>query len=190
MRWVKSPFALLVAVLGFGVISCSDSAASRSLSPTSKSLSPDLNQASTDADLDQEVTGGVTFTVPDAPGVNTVAKYEMAAIRHQGVVKGELVLRFSRDVEQFVWGDIVCFSTVGNTAFLAARTRKSNVAAPGTYFAWTVTDNGEGKKSAPDQTSTFFLVNEALAQLHCANGGLNPPLFPVEHGNIQVHKTH
>lgn len=189
MRWGKLPFAVLVTLVGFGTVSCSDSAPNRSLAPNAPAS---LSSAVEEANQDQEVTGGVSFLIPEAPGVNTPARYEMAAISHRGIVKGELVVRFSRVTEQTLWGDIVCFSTAGKAAFLAARIRKSNVSfvPPGSYFAWTVVDNGEGKNSPPDLTSTFFTVSEALAQAHCANGGLNPALFPVEQGNLQVHRIH
>lgn len=139
------------------------------------------------------MTGGVSFFIPEAPGVNTPAQYEMAAIRHRdGRVTGELVLRVSRSTEQFFWGDIVCFSTVGKTAFLAAKIRKTNVSflPPEAYFTWTVVDNGEGKKDAPDQTSTFMTVDEHLARANCDVGALNLAVFPVVRGNIQVHESH
>src|SRR5690349_18862429 len=122
MRWVKSSLALLVGFMGLGTASCSDTAASKSLSPDSGAPTVSFNKTMGEGPSDQEVTGGVSFLVNEGFGSFTPARYEMAAIRHNGTVKGELVVRFSRDIEQIVWADIVCFSTAGHSAFLAART--------------------------------------------------------------------
>ena len=186
MRVWRPSVGALVGVIGLALSACSDSASNRLTSPKSPS-SLELDRTT---GKPQIVTGGVEFLLPEAPGIVTPTRYEMAAIRNpSGDVKGELEIHVQRATDQVFHGELVCFQTVGNSAHLAARVTRSNVdfVPPGTYLAWSVVDNGEGRRSAPDQTSNFFIVSEQLALLHCMNGGINPPLYPVAHGNIQVH---
>ena len=186
MRLKKPVVAGLLFAAGLNALGCSDSPA-RQITGLSPAADLELQKSGVERQI---VTGGVQFMLPEGPGVTTSTTYEMAAIRDRdGRVKGELEIQVDRDPRQKFHGEIVCFLVVGRSAHLAARVTKSNVSfvPPGSYLAWSVVDNGEGNKSAPDQTSNFFMVAQQLATNHCLNGGINPPLFPVSHGDLQVH---
>lgn len=187
MSRMKVSTAGLLTLAAASAFACSDSPAGR---VTGVSAARTLELDKSEARPKQIVTGGIEFLLPEGPGVMTETKYEMAAIREgDGDVKGELEIQVDRNPRQNFHARIVCLTVVGNRGNLAAQVTRSNVSfvPPGSYLAWSVMDNGEGRKSPPDLTSNFFLVDNQLAMAHCANGGINPPMFPVEHGNIQVH---
>ena len=187
MRWMKTSGAGLLAAAVAGALACSDNPAGRvtGISPSAASQldkSP-LQQM-------QIVSAGVQFLLPEGPGVMTRTSYELIGIRQgDGDIKGELEIQVERDPRQTFHAKVACLTVVGNKANLAARVTRSSVSfvSPGSFLAWSVVDNGEGRKSPPDLTSNFFLVDQTLAMAHCANGGINPPMFPVQAGNIQVH---
>jgi len=57
----------------------------------------------------------------------------------------------------------------------------------GSYVVWSVIDNGEGAKAAPDQTTDiFFGGTQAQAQFHCQTGFNLAPYFSSMRGNLQV----
>jgi hypothetical protein len=114
-----------------------------------------------------------------------------AAIRHpDGSVTGE----FEQHVEVAASGAFVrkahltavCVTIVGHTArFGAVIDRTEGVSAPpGAEVYGTLVDNGEGADDPPDLASPTI---PGSALLHCATGASPPPpLFPSEHGNINV----
>ena len=189
MHRTRSSLAGILALLVVTGLGCSDSSSRNITGP-----SPTAIQLDRSGGVEKQiVTGDAEFMLPEGPGVLTKTSYEMSAVRDRdGRFKGEVEIRVDRDPRQFFHAEIACFLVVGNTAHLAAVVKKSSVSFvhPGDYLAWSVVDTGEGKRSVRDQTSNFFLVDEHVAQNHCMNGGLNAPLFPVEHGNIQVHASH
>jgi hypothetical protein len=117
--------------------------------------------------------------------------YSFSAIRHaDGSVSGE----FENHVENAATGefvlmahvDIVCFTITGNIARIGGIIERQvgGVNAVGVEGFITVVDNGEGAEGVADLASPPG-VAPGSAFAHCATG-LPRPLFPVEHGNIQV----
>lgn len=82
---------------------------------------------------------------------------------------------------------IVCFTIAGNVARIGGIIERQEGGAPlpdDPQGFITVVDNGEGADDPPDLASPPA-VAPGSAFLHCTTG-LDRPLFPVEHGNIQV----
>jgi len=190
MRLMKASVAGFLALAGASVLACSDSPSERVTGPAAAS---NLSLDRSTVDQKAVVTGGVSFLLPEGPEVMTRTSYAFSAIReHDGDVKGELEILVERDPNQVFHARVECMGVAGNKANIGARVTKSSVSfvPAGSYLAWSVADNGEGRKSPPDLTSNFFLVDQHLAMAHCANGGINPPMFPVQKGDIQVHTGH
>jgi len=140
--------------------------------------------------VQESVTGHAEFVT--ATGIRF--KYSVSAIRHaDGSVSGE----FENHVENAATGefilmahvDIVCFTVMGNIARIGGIVERQvgGVPQPGAQGFITVVDNGEGGQGLPDLASPPG-VAPGSAFAHCATG-LPRPLFPVEHGNIQVHRA-
>jgi hypothetical protein len=136
----------------------------------------------------QQVTGHAFYLV--AAEQNAFEAYSLSAVRHhEGSITGEVQIKSAIGDGFRIHGKIACFTISGNTARLAAKVTKStnrNVVA-GAYLFWSLVDNGEGREAEPDMSSQFFLADETLALYHCASGVTIPALYPVEHGNLQVH---
>jgi hypothetical protein len=118
-----------------------------------------------------------------------------------GSVDGKFqVILHLKDGADVVRGDIVCFTIVGNTAWVGAH--KDGNVPPDLLFQ--VVDNGEGAGDPPDEVSlyaeaTYFGFPAGYAQTYCDETPLvmtvpgfpNPvpiSLFrsPIEAGNIQI----
>jgi hypothetical protein len=180
---VKASVAMFVVVFG---LACGDQSVS---APDANRLASMTASASRVDDVqEQAVTGGAGFVV--ASEGNLFEAYSVSAIRHtDGRVTGELEIKSNIGGGFRIHGEVACFTILGNTARLAARVTQStnpNV-APDSYLFWSLTDNGEGKKSAPDMTSDFLLADEALAQSHCRIGENISAKYVVREGNLQVH---
>ena len=136
----------------------------------------------------QEVTGHAYYLVTSER--NQFEEYSLSAVRHKdGRFSGEVEIKSAINDGFRIHGEIACFTTVGSTARLATRVTQStnrNV-VPGAYLFWSLIDNGEGGKAAPDVSSQFFLADQALALYHCATGVTIPAFYEVLHGNLQVH---
>jgi len=142
--------------------------------------------------VQQEVTGHANILLPFF--ANAEEKYSNSAIRHaDGSVSGEFELKSNQVAGGLrIHGDVVCFTIIGNTARLAGLVEQSDtpLAPEGTYFVWTIVDNGEGQNDPPDLTSDFVgpFPSAAAAAFHCATGFNVAPFYPVESGNLQVHE--
>jgi hypothetical protein len=134
---------------------------------------------------EESVTGHAEFVT--ATGIRF--SYSLSAIRHRdGRVSGE----FQNHVENAITGEfilrahvqIVCFTVSGNIARVGGLIERQEGGAPaaGQEGFITVVDNGEGADGVPDLASPPALGS---AFAHC-DTGLPRPLFPIEHGNIQV----
>ena len=140
----------------------------------------------------QEVTGHANILLPIFGGAEE--KYSNSAIRHaDGTVSGQFELKSAQVAGGVrIHGDIVCFTIIGNTARLAGLVDQSDtpLAPEGTYFIWTVVDNGEGQNDPPDLTSDFVGPFTALgaATFHCASGINVGAFYPLQSGNLQVHE--
>jgi hypothetical protein len=137
----------------------------------------------------EQVTGNITIILPGFG--NALERYSVSAIRHDdGRVSGELEETSEQDGGQRIHADLYCFTVVGKTARLAARIDQTNVpfGPRGSYVVWSVVDNGEGAKSAPDQsTDIFFGATQANADTHCRTGFNLAPYYSSLRGNLQVH---
>jgi hypothetical protein len=136
----------------------------------------------------QQVTGSATILLPLFD--NALERYSVSAIQHNdGSVTGELEETSEQDGGQRIHARVYCFTVAGNTARLAARIDQTNVSfgPAGSYVVWSVRDNGEGAKSAPDETTDlFFGGTEANAQQHCRVGFNLAPFYPSQRGNLQI----
>lgn len=139
----------------------------------------------------ESVTGHAEIVTPT--GIRF--SYSVNAIRHKdGRVSGE----FQNRVENAITGefilrahvDIVCFTITGNIARIGGIIERQEGGSPlpeDRQGFITVVDNGEGNDDLPDLASPPG-VGVGSAFLHCATG-LDRPLIPIEHGNIQVRSS-
>ena len=134
------------------------------------------------------VTGNATIILPAFD--NALERYSLSAIRHQdGSVTGEFEETSEQEGGQRIHAHVVRFTVTGNSARLAAQIDQTNVSfgPVGSYVVWSVIDNGEGAKSAPDQTTDiFFGGTAAQAEFHCRTGFPLAPYFSSLRGNLQV----
>ena len=137
---------------------------------------------------EQHVTGSATIILPAFD--NALERYSLSAIRqHDGSVSGEFEEFSEQQGGQRIHAHVVCFTVTGNSARLAAQIDQTNVdfGPVGSYVVWSVIDNGEGAKAAPDQTTDiFFGGTQGQAQFHCATGFNLAPFFSSVRGNLQV----
>jgi hypothetical protein len=135
----------------------------------------------------ESVTGHAEFVTPSGFRF----RYSVSAIRHKdGSVSGE----FENHIDNATTGEfilrahvaIVCFTVTGNIARIGGiiERQEGGVSIPGAEGFITVVDNGEGANDVPDLASPPG-VAPGSAFIHCTTG-LDRPLFPIEHGNIQV----
>jgi len=134
------------------------------------------------------VTGSATIILPAFD--NALERYSLSAIRHKdGSVTGEFEEFSEQEGGQRIHAHVVCFNVTGNSARLAAQIDQTTVSfgPVGSYVVWSVIDNGEGAKAAPDQTTDiFFGGTAAQAEFHCRTGFPLTPYFSSVRGNLQV----
>jgi hypothetical protein len=171
----------VIAVIGCGtgVDATSPSAVSRQMVQ-----GPSFSRAG----HEEHVTGDIQIILPYYN--NALERYSVSAIRHaDGEVSGEFNEFSAQDGGQRVHARIYCFTIVGNMARLAAQIEQTSVpfGPKGSYVVWTVFDNGQGRRSAPDQsTDIFFGASQAIAEQHCRVGYNLAPYFSSVRGNLQV----
>ena len=178
--WMKRAIA---AATVLAILACGEGTPTAIEAPSSANLARSAGQPAT-----QQVTGHAYFHVMSEQGA--FEQYSLSAIRHEnGSFSGEVELQSGIGGGYRIHGEVLCFATVGNRARLAMRvTQSTNVhVAPGSYLIWSLVDNGEGGKSAPDRSSEFFLETEFGARIHCTLGANLATMYPVERGNLQVH---
>lgn len=180
------PIAVVV-LLGVVASSCSD-ASSRGItnpSTATKTLSPSF---SVDRRSEPSVTGAGEFVLTNVGNVHEFIQ-NTAIQRADGSVDGEFLLRNDFQGGQWAVGRIVCVGVFGNRANLAGVIVRSStpVAPPGNYLLWSLIDNGEGRKAAPDLISNVFeFSSESVALDHCNHPIDVGTLYPVQEGNYQV----
>ena len=182
MKWMGMAAVAAVAVAMAG---CGDQAATAPGKSPVANVSMDIASAATEAN----VTGHAEYLLANVG--NAQAEYSFSAERHHsGDVHGQLEYKTSLEGGTTIHGDVECVVVDGNSARLAARiTQSTTASAPvGMFLVWSVVDNGEGKKSAPDLTTTLYLLDQPTGMREC----LTPfvplaPYFAVNDGNIQVH---
>jgi hypothetical protein len=178
------------AMLLCAVVLAACSGGSDATSPGVFSSAPNLSTtAAPPSSGPQQVTGNATILLPLFD--NALERYSVSAILHDdGSVTGELEETSEQDGGQRIHAQVYCFTVVGNTARLAARIDQTNVSfgPVGSYVVWSLIDNGEGAKTAPDETTDFFFGGtQAQAEQHCRTGFKLAPFYPSIRGNLQVH---
>jgi hypothetical protein len=106
-----------------------------------------------------------------------------------GTVSGRFVLRQQWGDENTYEADVVCFTIVGNRAFVGGVLTKVNGVPYDDYFSFRVVmvDNGEGANAAPDQSSQVLaLQQEGQPQLFCDNASLVLPMHDLVRGNLVI----
>jgi hypothetical protein len=155
--------------------------------PTSARLTPAAPNLSI-ASAGQRVTGSATILLPEFG--NALERYSISAVRRgDGSVAGEFEEFSEQDGGQRIHANVVCFTVAGNSARLAAQIDQTNVpfGPVASYVMWSVIDNGEGARSAPDQTTDiFFGGTAAQADFHCRTGFNLAPYYSSFRGNLQV----
>ena len=180
MRAARGLVLLLVPILLSACNTVGEPVSPRRAVPTSADLSV--------VGGGQRVTGSATIILPNYG--NALERYSVSAIHHpDGSTTGEFEEYSEQDGGQRIHASVVCFTVIGNSARLAARIDQTNVSfgPVGSYVVWSVIDNGEGAKSAPDQTTDiFFGGTAAQAEFQCRTGFNLAPYFSSLRGNLQV----
>jgi len=170
-----------------GVIGCGTDSGTAT-SPRAAVASSSFSMAKGSDGAGDHVTGSATIILP-AFG-NALERYSLSAIRHNdGSVSGEFEEFSGQDGGQRIHAHVACFTVTGNGARLAAQIDQTNVSfgPVGSYVVWSVIDNGEGAKAAPDQTTDIFFGGTlAQAEFHCRTGFPLTPYFSSLRGNLQV----
>jgi len=133
----------------------------------------------------EAVSGSGHFSLP---GDGTWRTFSFAALRGaDGSVDGNFHLRTHvPGGGAKVSGRIVCFSIVGNEAWLAGVIEKAVGPAAGTTVGWRVVDNGEGSAVPPDRITRQRRSVDTAA--YCADMPTDQELNDVEAGNIVIHR--
>ena len=107
-----------------------------------------------------------------------------------GTVSGRFVIRQEWDGGNTLEADVVCFTIVGNRAFVGAVLTAVNGVPYEDYFSWRVVmvDNGEGANAAPDQSSqaASSTQQDGQPQLFCNNASLVLPMHDLVRGNLAI----
>jgi hypothetical protein len=176
-----------IALGALALIGCG-TGSETSTSPRLTLTSPSFSKDDAGSAAGDHVTGSATIILPGFD--NALERYSIDAERHaDGLVSGEFEEFSAQTGGQRIHAHVVCFTVTGNSARLAAQLDQSNVpfGPVGSYVIWSVIDNGEGKKAAPDQTTDiFFGGTAAQAQFHCQTGFNLAPYFSSLRGNLQV----
>jgi hypothetical protein len=109
--------------------------------------------------------------------------------RADGTVSGEWEVISRAGAGARLHGDVLCLAINGNQAWIGTRIESATnpVVIIGSEGGFRVVDNGEGANEPPDAASLAFFNGAAgFAQNYCDAMAANPPLNPVEHGNLQV----
>ena len=183
---MRQATVVLGMLCGAVLVSCSDSPTV----PASKGLAPNAGASFSKQKRGREAsaTGMGMYVLTNVGGVRQAL--ENAAVLHEdGSVTGEFFLRNDFNGGQAARGRIVCLGVAGNRANLAGIITKSNtsVAPAGNYLLWSIVDNGEGKRSAPDMVSNVFeFTSKDVAMDHCNFPIDVGTMYPVQHGNYEV----
>jgi hypothetical protein len=105
-----------------------------------------------------------------------------------GSVRGQAQL-VNRAQDRVFHMKLDCLVASGNAAYVSGTVTHSSIPSDvGTIWDFKVVDNGEGANASPDQLTLAYIFSP---QLPCTNGFvqsfLDGALFPIDHGNIQVH---
>ncbi len=115
--------------------------------------------------------------------------WSFTAVKHaDGTVRGEFEgLNRSLGTGTHGHGDVICFTIVGNEAWLGGviEQNPSNPNRVGLEFGWRVVDNGQGGGAPPDQITRTLRIGEPGTDF-CESTPDVGFLHDLEAGNIQV----
>jgi hypothetical protein len=83
-------------------------------------------------------------------------------------------------------GVVTCITIVGNEAWLGGYATSGAYSDPPNGVAWRVKDNGEGKRSGPDQISLQYVATTADYPFSYCARTPGHALSDIEAGNIQI----
>lgn len=133
----------------------------------------------------QSINGNADIEAPEG-----LRRMEIHARKStDGTVTGRFVLRQQWGTENTIEADVVCFTIVGNRAFVGGVITAVNGVPYEDYFSLRVVmvDNGEGANAAPDQSSQAFSFQQAgQPQLFCNNAALVLPMHDLVRGNLTI----
>ncbi|HEU4561726.1 MAG TPA: hypothetical protein VFS20_28130 [Longimicrobium sp.] len=133
----------------------------------------------------QSISGNADINAPEG-----LRRMEIHARKStDGTVSGKFIIRQQWGDENTLEADIVCFTIVGNRAFVSAVLTAVNGVPYEDYFSFRVVmvDNGEGANAAPDQASQAFSFQQpGQPQLFCNNASLVLPMHDLVRGNLVI----
>lgn len=133
----------------------------------------------------QSINGNADIDAPEG-----LRRMEIHARRSaDGAVSGRFFLKQEWGDRNTYEADVVCFTIVGNRAYVGGVLTAVNGVPSEGYFSFRVVmvDNGEGASAAPDQSSQAFSFQQpGQPQLFCDNASLVLPMHDLVRGNLTI----
>jgi hypothetical protein len=133
----------------------------------------------------QSINGNADINAPEG-----LRRMEIHARKSaDGSVSGRFYLKQEWGDRDTYEADVVCFTIVGNRAYVGGVLTAVNGVPYDEYISLRVVmiDNGEGANAAPDQASqAFSLQQPGQPQLFCSNASLVLPLHDLVRGNLAI----
>lgn len=133
----------------------------------------------------QSINGNADINAPEG-----LRRMEIHARKStDGTVSGRFFLKQEWGDRNTYEADVVCFTIVGNRAYVGGVLTSVNGVPYEEYTSLRVVmvDNGEGADAAPDQSSqAFSLQQPGQPQLFCNNASLVLPMYDLVRGNLTI----
>jgi hypothetical protein len=133
----------------------------------------------------QSISGNADIDAPEG-----LRRMEIHARKSaDGTVSGRFYLKQEWGNRDTYEADVVCFTIVGNRAYVGGVLTRVNGVPFLDYLSLRVVmvDNGEGANAAPDQSSQAFSVQQpGQPQLFCNNAALVLPMHELIRGNLTI----
>jgi hypothetical protein len=133
----------------------------------------------------QSINGNADIDAPEG-----LRRMEINAQKSaDGTVKGKFFLKQRWGDQNTYEADVVCFTIVGNRAYVGGVLTRVNGEPFDGYFSYrlVMVDNGEGANAAPDQSSQALSFQQAgQPQAFCNNASLALPMHDLVRGNLTI----
>lgn len=133
----------------------------------------------------QSISGNADINAPEG-----LRRMEINARKTaDGTVSGKFYLKQRWGDENTYEADVVCFTIVGNRAYVGGVLTRVNGEPYDGHFSYRVVmvDNGEGADAAPDQSSQALSFQQpGQPQLFCNNASLVLPMHDLIRGNLTI----
>jgi hypothetical protein len=133
----------------------------------------------------QSINGNADIDAPEG-----LRRMEIHARKStDGTVSGRFYLKQEWGDRDTYEADVVCFTIVGNRAYVGGVLTSVNGVPYPDYLSLRVVmvDNGEGANAAPDQSSQAFSFQQpGQPQLFCSNASLVLPMHDLIRGNLTI----